>query len=352
MKNFAFDARYIRIQHPDGISRFSQELIAELYEMDPEFTVIISDLRQLDRLPKDIRWVRINAPDSIFERFAALRLNRHNFEVVFSPMQTIGSFGKKFKLILTLHDLIYYSHPTPPQELPWFIKIAWRLYHLSFWPQRILLRKADRLVTVSETTADLVVRHKLYHRPAVVVHNAVKISPPEAKRERTIIYMGSFMPYKNVSTLIRAAGLLPNFTFHLLSGISEQSRTELEELATAVGANCVFHDGVEEQHYLELLAAATALVHPSMDEGFGIPVVEALASGIPVVVSDIPIFREVAGNAGIYFDPRSPDQLAESIVEAEQNWEHYRQLSLEQAKQYSWQRSAQELRELVAELTQ
>lgn len=352
MKDFAFDARYIRLEHPDGISRFSEELISELFLIDSEFTVIISDLRVLDRLPENIKWVWLNRPDSIFERFAALRLNQHKFQVVFSPMQTIGSFGKKFKLILTLHDLIYYSHPEPPKELPGIIRILWRLYHLSFWPQRQLLKKADSLVTVSETTSDLVIRHKLYRANPVVVHNAVKITPREAKRERSVVYMGSFMPYKNIATLIRAAGLLPDHTFHLLSGISKRCHGELAALATSVGANCIFHDGVEEELYLELLASATALVHPSMDEGFGIPVVEAMASGIPVVISDIPIFREVAGKAGIFFDPRSPDELADCLIEAEQNWEHYRALSLEQAKQYSWRRSATELRELVAKLTQ
>lgn len=352
MKNFAFDARYIKTDHPDGISRFSQELINELHATDPEFTVIISNEEQLSKLPTGIRWVKINRPDSIFERFAALRLNKYNFEVVFSPMQTIGSRGKKFKLILTLHDLIYYRHPTPPSELPWIIRMIWRLYHLSFWPQRVLLSKADELVTVSETTSKLIARHNLFSKPAAIIHNAVAIEPVAMQREPKLIYMGSFMPYKNVETLIRASALVPHLELHLLSGISDSRKLELSKLAVALGANCVFHNGVSDEDYLELLCSATALVSASLDEGFGIPLVEAMACGTPVVASEIDIFKEVAADAAVYFHPTSPDQLAEALMEVESNWERYHHRSKERAKEFSWAKSAAELRATVKNLNQ
>jgi hypothetical protein len=58
-------------------------------------------------------------------------------------MQTMGSWGSKYGLVLTLHDLIYYEHPAPPGFLPAPVRVLWRLYHKAFWPQRLLLNRAD-----------------------------------------------------------------------------------------------------------------------------------------------------------------------------------------------------------------
>ena len=64
---------------------------------------------------------------------------------------TIGTLGKKFKLVLTIHDMIYFTHRTPPQWLPWHIRLGWRLFHLTYWPMRWQLNKADIVATVSAT---------------------------------------------------------------------------------------------------------------------------------------------------------------------------------------------------------
>ena len=116
------DARYTRIGFHDGISRYTASLLGALKTLvdtgdeaaaDLDLTMIISDERQLDMLP-DLPHVKICSPTGPLEPTASLQLNKYAPDVVFSPMQTIGSAGRKFKLILTLHDLIYYSHPTPP----------------------------------------------------------------------------------------------------------------------------------------------------------------------------------------------------------------------------------------------
>jgi len=116
------DARYTRIGFHDGISRYTASLLGALKTLtdtgdeaatDLDLTMIISDERQLDMLP-DLPHVKICSPTGPLEPTASLQLNKYAPDVVFSPMQTIGSTGRKFKLILTLHDLIYYSHPTPP----------------------------------------------------------------------------------------------------------------------------------------------------------------------------------------------------------------------------------------------
>jgi hypothetical protein len=208
------------------------------------------------------------------EPFTALLLNRYRPDVVFSPMQTIGSLGRRFGLILTLHDTIYYRHRTPPRDLPWYVRLGWRLFHLSYVPQRLTLNAADVVATVSETSAAEFARVKLTKRPVVVIPNAPQrlaaLLPPEAAVEpgaQNLVYMGSFMPYKNVETLIRAAASLPGRTLHLLSRISPDPPRRARGPRRSGGAAVVFHGGVTDAEYAALLADRAVLVSASLDEG-------------------------------------------------------------------------------------
>lgn len=306
----AVDCRYVRVDHHDGISRYTAGLVSELAALHP-VTMIISDERQLAMLP-DLPWFAVSAPTSVREPLVARQVNRHRPDVVFSPMQTMGSWGRRYALVLTLHDLIYYRHTTPPRDLPAPIRALWRLYHLAWWPQRVLLNRADAVVTVSETTAALIAEHRLTRRPVTVVPNAADPLPASTGDPgRRLVYMGSFMPYKNVDTLVRAAAALPGHELHLMSRVAPAERARLAALAP--GARLVFHDGASDAEYAAALRGATALVSASRDEGFGIPLVEAMGVGTPVVVSDIPVFREVGADAGAYVDPDDVDGFVAAI---------------------------------------
>ncbi|SEA79814.1 glycosyltransferase family 4 protein [Leifsonia sp. 21MFCrub1.1] len=343
-----FDCRYTRIGRHDGISRYTAGLVTALAKLHP-VTMLISDHRQLDLLP-DLPWEIIPAPTSVGEPWVARTVNRLRPDVVFTPMQTMGGFGRKYRLVLTVHDLIYYRHPTPPRDLPAFVRGLWRLYHLAWWPQRLLLNRSDAVVTVSETTKGLIAEHRLTKRPVHVVPNAAdmpELAPGRAERtaaeSRSLVYMGSFMPYKNVDTLVRATALLPDYTLHLMSRVTDAERRRLTELAP--GARIVFHDGASDEDYAETLAAATALVTASHDEGFGIPLVESMTLGTPVVVSDIPIFREIGGEAALYFDADAPEQLAARIRHLEDDgvWAARSAAARAQAARYTWDASAERL---------
>ncbi|RDV44703.1 glycosyltransferase family 1 protein [Leifsonia sp. ku-ls] len=343
-----FDCRYTRIGRHDGISRYTAGVVTALAKLHP-VTMLISDHRQLELLP-DLPWELIPSPTALGEPWVARRVNRLNPDVVFTPMQTMGGFGRKYRLVLTVHDLIYYRHPTPPRDLPAFVRALWRLYHLAWWPQRMLLNRADAVVTVSETTKGLIAEHRLTKRPVYVVPNAADmpaLAPGRAERtapeSKSLVYMGSFMPYKNVDTLVRAVALLPEYTLHLMSRVSEAERQRLGELAP--GAQLVFHDGASDEEYAETLAAATALVTASHDEGFGIPLVEAMTLGTPVVVSDIPIFREIGGRAALFFPADEPEQVAARVrhLEEEGVWAARSAASRAQAERYTWDGSARHL---------
>ena len=353
-KTIFFDARYIRVDHHDGISRFSAGLASALASK-AKVIALICDPRQLESLPTGIDFRVIHAPTTSFEPFTALKLNRLGAEIVFSPMQTIGSFGRKFKLVLTLHDLIYYRHPTPPPSMSLPVRIGWRIFHLSYGPQRRLLNAADAVATVSQTTADLISEHRLTKRPVKVVYNAAGSRALDGTPrtlpvgEKNLVYMGSFMGYKNVETLIRGLGLLPDYKLHLLSRITAKRRAELTKLAGENADRVVFHNGVTDEEYSDLLANAFALVSASFDEGFGIPLAEAMSHGTPVVVSDMPIFHEIAGGAGTYFSAADAEGFAASIrsIESEAEWLAKSLAGLAQVQRFNWDKSADALLEVL-----
>jgi glycosyltransferase involved in cell wall biosynthesis len=211
------------------------------------------------------------------------------------------------------------------------------------------------VVTISETTRALIEQHRLTRRPLSIVRNAADpVVEPVTARDRPVtrdlLYMGSFMPYKNVETLALAMHVLPGYRLHLLSKIGKADRRRLIELAPP-GA-IMFHNGVSDEEYATLLANAFALVHASLDEGFGIPLIEAMAAGTPIVVSDIPIFREVGADAAGYFPPSDPDAAAAAIrvLEDPVQWRARSARGRQVAATYDWDASAAVLLDTLREV--
>ncbi len=353
------DARWTRTDVHDGISRYGANLIEALHHLHP-VTMLIHDEKQLRLLPTGVPYVLVNSPLSPRELFLARALHRLGADVVFSPMQVIGGFGRRYRLVLTLHDLIYYRHRQPPGFLPLPVRLVWRLYHRAYWPQRLLLNRADAVVTVSETTKRLISEYRLTRRDVTVVYNAPSAQADTAGdaggggargERRDLVYMGSFMPYKNVETLIAAMAELPEYRLHLLSRIDPSREAELRE-SLPPGADVVFWRGISDEDYRDLLAGAAALVTASRDEGFGLPIIEAMNASTPVVCSDLDIFREVTGGHALLVDPDSVSGFADAVRRLEDPDARASLVTSAraQASGFTWHHSAQRLLELMRSL--
>lgn len=353
------DCRYVRTRVHDGISRYTASLV-QAAAGQADITMLIHDPDQLAMLP-DLPHLRISSPTSAAEPFVARQINPHRPEVVFSPMQTMGSFGRRYKLILTLHDLIYYQHRTPPADLPAPVRLGWWFYHLSYAPQRFTLNRADAVATVSQTTADLITRHRLTTRDIHLIPNAAQPvkSPrdPHQSPQKELVYMGSFMGYKNVAALIAGLNRLPDYRLHLCSPVTSAQRAQLSALATRPG-QLIFHNGISELDYHRLLQRATALVTLSQAEGFCLPVVEAMSHGTPVITSDLPIFIEVTGTARnslgaqvITQDSAAALAAAVTALEDPQRFAQASTAAHQRSQAYSWSDSAERLIDLAAELS-
>jgi glycosyltransferase involved in cell wall biosynthesis len=339
-----FDCRYTRLERHDGVSRYTARLVEELGRLHP-VVMLISDERQLAMLP-DLPHVHGPSPTSLLEPFIGpRRLNRLQPDVVFSPLQTIGTLWRRYKLVTTIHDLIYYEHPKPPRDLPAIVRGIWRLYHSTPAFQRWLLRLSDAHVTISETTAAGLASRRMIKRPLAVIlngtdHHDVDREPPPA---REVLYAGSFMPYKNVEALASAMGDLPGWRLRLLSRADDATQARLTALAPDGALE--FMGGASDEVYAEALQRARVVATASRAEGFGLPVVEAMAAGTPVATSDIPIFHEVAGLHAEFFDPTSPAAIATGIRAYEDD-DLWRRRSVEGeawSRRYDWGLAAEQL---------
>ncbi len=355
-----FDARYIRTDFPDGISRYSSELAEALVKLHP-ITFIVQSDEQAAKLPVGSKTVKIHRIDSWLEPFTALRLNRFEPDVVFSPMQTMGSLGRRFKLILTLHDMIYYVHRVPPPTAKGLVRPLWRLFHMAYWPQRLVLNRADVVATVSQTARTEISQAKLTKRPLIVVSNAARdltplLNEPVVQLDtppKNLVFMGTLLPYKNAETLIKMMKFLPGRTLHLCSKVSPTRKAELSALIPE-GAEVVFHNGVSDEQYAALLANDAIMVSASKAEGYGLPLAEALQLGVPAVVSDRPFFREIAGDEGAMFaDPKNPERFA-AAVQSLDDIKTRRRLIADGKKavgRFSWDESAAVLLKEARKLT-
>lgn len=352
--NIFFDARYTRTDYHDGISRYSAELGNALAKLDT-VTFLICDDKQKKWFPKDAQFLKIHPGTSLKEPWTAKILNKYHPDVVYSPLQTIGTIGRNYKAVLTSQDMIYYRHALPPRFLPAHVRLGWRLYHLSYWPQRLALNAADLVTTVSETSARDLMAAKMTKHPIIPVPNAPQQFNKYPVKHRgaikNIVYMGSFMPYKNAETLIKGMQWLPGRTLHLLSRISPKRQAELQTLVPKK-ATVIFHNGVTDDEYERLLADNAVLATASFDEGYGIPVAEALAMGVPAVVSNIPVFHEVGAGGALYFDPTKPKKFADAVQQLDNKQFRDEHIALGKAhmKTFSWDTSARVLHNAMKSL--
>lgn len=349
MKVF-YDARWILVENRfDGVSRYSHELAWALAKhRNLDITWIIHDKRQLKKLPPGAYVIANNPNNALAELRLPHLLNKAGAEIVYSPFFVMGTIGKKYKLILTIHDMIYFNHRTPPQWLPWLTRVGWRLFHLTYWPMRWQLNRADHIATVSETAKSELLAARATKRPITTVPNAVgesfKAADSDHWNKKGVVFMGAFTPYKNVECLIDAIALIPDVTLHLMGKLPTSRRPAIEQRMTEKGVNqrVVLYDGATDDEYKAALVDARCAISASRMEGFGLPLIEAQQAGVPFVAADTSIFREIGQESVLYFDPNSPEQVAKHIrgladKKASQN---LTMLGRRNAARYTWAVSA------------
>lgn len=346
MKLF-FDARFIRTDHHDGVSLYSASLAKAVHKRDKEAVFVICHEKQKKLLPLGAKTVKINSPESIRELWSGRTIARYRPDVVFSPMQTLGR-NKNYKLILTLQDMTYYKYNNPPKNHSVLVRIGWKMFYMTYAPQRLVLNRADIVSTVSETSRTEIIEAGLTKNEVIVATNAARKlnsyhDEPEqgTKPPRNLVFIGTGQVHKNIEALIKGMEYLPGRRLHLMSPMSRQTKIYHDRIRPD-GAEIIYHDGFDSKKEAEVLADDALLVSASLAEGFGLPLVEAMEYGVPIVVSDMPIFREVAGEAAEYFDAKDPKAFAEAVKRLNSKKAREKKVlsGKKQAKLFSWDKSA------------
>lgn len=258
--------------------------------------------------------------------------------------------------VITLHDLthLHYPETQPPARLQ---EIERRL--------AAGVRQAQVILTDSQAIADeaqscfglpaerfvvapLGVAERFHPRDAHTIDPVLKAHAVTAREY--FLCVGTLEPRKNLRLALRAHALLPEAVRQrfplLIVGMAgwqrEQFSAELRQ-ALASGHVCLL-GYLPDEHLAQLLAGARALIFPSLYEGFGLPVLEAMASGTPVVLTRASAMPEVAGDAGNYIEPDNADGLRDALIrllDDQVHWQACREAGLQRARLFSWQRCAQ-----------
>jgi glycosyltransferase involved in cell wall biosynthesis len=180
------------------------------------------------------------------------------------------------------------------------------------------------MVTCSEFSIDELVRHVGYPRERVVksffgINEQIFDVPhlPPEQKEYDLIYVGHFDGHKNHAPLIDALGTMDKNLKVLFIGVDNGLLASLKERATKLGlTNILWMTVKDEKKVWEYYTKSHVFVSPSVYEGFDMPTIEALALGLPVVISDIKVFHEVGQDLATYFDPKNPSDIKEKLEKA------------------------------------
>jgi glycosyltransferase involved in cell wall biosynthesis len=366
----AIDARKLRDY---GIGTYVRNLLRQLSRVDQttEYVVLCrgEDCDVVGELGGNFRAVAEASPGySVREQINLPRdLRRERADLFHSPHYVFSPLTP-CKSVVTIHDCI---HLRFPQYLPNRLGYA---YARSFlW---LATHRSDRIVTVSEASKrDILEYFNVPPQKIDVIYNGIDdrfaTPPPEEDvvrvRERYqldgpfILYAGNIKPHKNIGRLIEAFHILrasgPEFEQVKLVVIGDEI-AKYGALRHAVHRyklhkHVRFFGFVPARTLVILYRLAAVFVFPSLYEGFGLPPLEAMASGTPVITSNVSSLPEVVGDAAVLIDPLQPEAIADAMRRVLSDSDLRADLSrrgLERARQFSWERSVRRVREIYDEV--
>lgn len=355
----------LRRMHKTGIGRYARNILAAVTAEAPEhaYTAVVQDER-------DAAWVRSIAPAaramiepapqySPKEMFRTPRIPG-GVDVFHSPHPYHVALGASHPTVLTLLDLIQVTHAIGPKNL------------IAREPLRAIIaascRRAERFVAISETTRGLF--HRMMHVPLERIH-LTRLAPDarfaqpvdpnvvSAARqrwglhERVVLYVGMTQPHKNLDRLLQAVAILARerpsdpLQLAIVGPVNPAERAGLHVRMRTLGVldRVRFLDWLSDDEVHLAYHVSDVLALPSLMEGFGLTLLEAMQCGTPCIASDLPVLREVAGDAAEFVDPVSPESIASglrAVLDDPARARELRELGLRNVTRFSWRDAARE----------
>lgn len=349
------DARLI---NETGVGRYIRNLVTELGVIDRENDYVIflkKNSYENFKLPNnrwqkrlaDIPWHSVTEQVLMPVIFSAEKLDLLHIPYFNVPIFYPGKF------IITIHDLTILHFDTGrATTLPWlFYKIRRLGYLLALF---VGLVRSQKIIAVSEATKRELTDHfGINSEKIVITHEGVdgEIKPSKSEKrligEKYLLYVGNAYPHKNLERLFRAIKIIQENIKLVLVGEKDFFYKRLMEQVqnTDLAKKVIFYGKAGDKELINLYANAEALVFPSLMEGFGLPGLEAMAVGTPVVCSDIPVFHEIYGEAALYFDPGNIEDMVnklKKILSDKKLKEDLIGLGKKKEAKYSWKKMAEE----------
>lgn len=321
---------------PTGVQRYAQGLIHAMRQGGIQFDEAIP--------PTTSRW-----RTTVWEQRSLPNLAR-NYDTLLCPSNMAPlNLDDSVRLLLTLHCLRFRFHPQ--NYAPSFVR--WYAFAI---PR--LIERAESVFTVSQAQQTEIesVYPQSVGKIRVMYPGVDRSFRPDHRRdldapsEPYLVYIGSAAPAKNLSTLLNAFGELNDAPELVLIGVD---RTQADLISPSTLRDRLIPLGHlnDPARISALLAHADALLSPSRYESFGLPCLEAMSSGCPVIASDLPAHREVCQDAALFVDPNDPSAWASAIqllLSDDSRRARLREAGLARSKQFRWAHAVTTLKQILA----
>ncbi len=346
-----------------GIGRYIGELITHIEKLDTEDEYILFFKKDNWNMyhPRSKRFRKVLADIPWYgwkeQIFFPWIIWREQVDLMHFPHFTVP-FAYRAKFVVTIHDIIM-------QKMPWSARRAATtlhpfLYNIKYWIYTLSLKsainRACAVLTVSDTTKnDLIATLHTHTDKITVTYEGSPLPVANIREVQGIIKpffltVGSAYPHKNLDILLYAWKHMcskDRCQYHLvLCGQDDYFTKRFCSKIKEMGLEAyVHHKGtVSDEELAWLYQNAVALIAPSLEEGFGLPAVEALTYGTPVIASRIAIFEEILGDSALYFDPKNPEELIkhlESDLLDPVFRDNHAMEGMARSKRYQWDTTAQ-----------
>jgi len=360
--NIGVNARHLIDGKLEGIGWYSYEILKRLVLLRPNDKFFFFYDRNTKPLVHgmNVTNVIVNPPARHpllfklwYDYTLPKQMKKHKIEFLFSPDGFI-SLRSNIRQVGVIHDLNFEHYPN---DLPKGVL----KYYQKYMP--LFAKKASDVVTVSEfSKKDICDRYDISsHKVHVVYNGGNNVFKPMSKADRQafikinnndrpyFIYVGSLHKRKNIERMLKAFQSFnekdKRMDFIIIGHPMWQDQLKLDGLLE----NVHFKGRKSGENLSKWVASSAALVYVSYFEGFGLPVLEGMMAGVPVLTSNVTSIPEVGAEAVIYADPFSVSSISDGLnkVVKEDSFEKFRTLGLQQSKLFSWDHSAQEIENLL-----
>jgi glycosyltransferase involved in cell wall biosynthesis len=351
----AINGRFLT-QVVTGVQRYAAEMVLQLASLQKHYQVVV--LAPKGRLLSEVpNLVQDDFPlaGHVWEQFRLpWLLKKIKADLLWCPGFTAPLLNPGVPLVVTIHDAAMFAGPE------WFSP-AFTLYYRCLIP--LVGRLATKVITVSHFSRQELIKYRLVGRPdnIEVIYNglmslrktqngAVK-ALEQLQGKNYVLSLGSRNPRKNTPRLLLAWNKISDKVKNgrILAIAGKIDRVFSEEKFTIMPHDVMFLGYIPDDNLFALYSQADAFVYPALYEGFGIPPIEAMSCGSPVLVSNITSLPEVCGDAALYCDPYSVDDIAEKLSQLLTDKSlvmGLKQRGFERVKIFTWEKSAQQLHDI------